>query len=187
MATAAMTVTATASAAQWTQGGGPLGENAAATFEGQLTFTGKIYSVTCATTIEATLEPGGTGTVEVFDFGWPFDNCSGSGALTGCSLASTVMAPQELPWGFSPKSPTEIELGDVTLYNHFFGGCIGGGFEQTLEGDLVAFPDSSENISTIAFKGAESGVLTSSGGAEVTASGTLQASFDPEGEYGIEE
>ena len=183
---AALSGPASASAAEWTHEAEPLAENADATFEGQLTFTGKAFWISCWTTVGTTLEPGGAGTVDMFYFQFPWGNCTGGGLLlAGCSPSSTVMEAQELPWAFTPKSSSEIELSGTRFDNNWVS-CTLGSFNPTFEGDLVAFPDSSENISSISFNGEESGVLTSSGGGEVTASGTLQASFGAEGAYGIE-
>lgn len=177
----ALAAPGTAAANGWTEEGVPITESEEVDFYGLLTFSTELGSIGCATTVETTLQPGGTGSVDSFDI--DFNYCSGGGLIASCLPTSSMLSPEELPWSFDAVGNSQIGVGGLKLRTVFGKGCLIK--ELLFKGGLVAFPDDPLAISSITFDEESGSLETNYEGVMATASGTLEAT--PASVYGIDE
>src|SRR6476646_3122679 len=187
IAAAALAAPAFASAANWTEP--ELTEAVETGYTGEVHFEMNEYSYgyTCEVEADATLKPGGGGSIDSLTA----SSCRGTGGLEGCKeVTEGVNTAWETPWSIQVKGEAvdldhlEIEATqDCTADNYLY--MYGG--DAAPNGPyppMVLTPNNPDSISGFTLSGQGEIQISNLGTFDATISGSLQAT-DP-GAYGID-
>ena len=168
------------SAANWTDGTVNVGENAAITTSGNLSFVGGLGGTTCKEAVgKGTLEPGTTATIS--ESVTTVSSCTTSGGLAGCKVTSVTST--NLPWTAHTNGTTL-----TTTAVHFdmtYHGAFCPYHELTLKGDTTITPSNSHAAGEGTAGGTVGAYNGTTGAFIQNVTGSGAGNVTPAGTYGL--